>query len=120
MQLLYSPQISSSPFDHFFTNSVVTDFGLSNGKPKTPALYTDTGTDVIGKDADYGKKLDDEYRDKHYHRPSDEYSKDWNLEGAIEDLQLMFMVAKRISAEEKWPEWKQGSEFRDIRLKSLK
>ena len=81
-------------------------------------MYTDSGTDVIGKDADYGKKLDDEYRDKHYHRPSDEYAKEWNLEGAVEDLQLMFMVAKRISAGEKWPEWKQGSEFRDVRLKS--
>lgn len=93
---------------------------FSFAKVGIPALYTDTGTDVLGKDADYGKKLDDEYRDKHYHRPSDEYSKEWNLEGAVEDLQLMFMVAKRISAEEKWPEWKQGSEFRDLRLKSLK
>ena len=31
--LRYSPQISSSPFSHFFTALCVTDFGRSNGKP---------------------------------------------------------------------------------------
>src|SRR4051812_23005918 len=30
--LNYSPQISSSPFNHRLTRSVVTDFGLSSGK----------------------------------------------------------------------------------------
>ena len=29
----YSPQISPSPFNQSFTNSVVTDFGRSNGNP---------------------------------------------------------------------------------------
>lgn len=27
---VYSPHISASPFNHFFTRSVVTDLGLSN------------------------------------------------------------------------------------------
>ena len=80
-----------------------------------PSLYTARGIDVIGKGKDFGKQQEDEYREKHYHRPSDQISADWNLNGAIEDLKLLFMVGKRIASEEKWPAWKEGSEFRKLR-----
>lgn len=80
-----------------------------------PSLYTSKGIDVIGKGKDFGKQKSDEYRDKHYHRPSDEIADDWNLEGAIEDLKLLFMVGNRIAIEEKWPVWKEGSEFKKLR-----
>ncbi len=80
-----------------------------------PALYTKKGIDVIGKSKEYGQQQEDEYRDKHYHRPSDEYNNTWNLEGAIEDLKLLFVVGKRIATENNWPVWKEGSEFRKLR-----
>lgn len=83
-----------------------------------PSLYTGKGNDVIGKEKEYGKKIKDEYNEKYYHRPSDEYSDSWNLEGAIEDLKLLFMVGKRLAMEEKWPQWKEGSEFRQLRNKT--
>lgn len=82
-----------------------------------PALYTSNGIDVEGKGKEYGKQKDDEYTEKNYHRPSDEYNSDWNLEGGIEDLKLLFLVGKRIATEEKWPGWKEGSEFKPIRDK---
>ena len=81
-------------------------------KVGVPALYTSRGVDVIGKGKEYGQQKEDEYREQHYHRPSDEYNKDWNLDGAIEDLKLMFLVGKRLATEEKWPGWKEGSEFK--------
>jgi Zn-dependent M28 family amino/carboxypeptidase len=80
-----------------------------------PSLYTSKGIDVIGKGKNFGKQKSDEYRDQHYHRPSDEISDDWNLDGAIEDLKLLFMVGKQIAAKEKWPAWKEGSEFKKLR-----
>lgn len=80
-----------------------------------PALYTSKGIDVIGKGKDFGKQKGDEYRDKHYHRPSDEITGEWNLDGAIEDLKLLFMVGKKAAMEEKWPTWKEGSEFKKLR-----
>jgi len=83
-----------------------------------PALYTSNGIDVIGKGKEYGQKKEDEYTEKNYHRPSDEFTDDWNLEGAIEDLKLLFMVGKRVVSQEKWPEWKEGSEFRKLRAGS--
>lgn len=83
-----------------------------------PALYTSKGVDVIGKDAGYGEKADAEYREKNYHRPSDEYNAaTWTFEGGLEDLKLLFQVGKRLAFETKTPQWKGGSEFKAIREK---
>lgn len=83
-----------------------------------PALYTSKGVDVIGKEAGYGKKAEEEYREKNYHRPSDEYDPaTWTFAGGIEDLKLLFLVGKRLAFEEKMPAWKEGSEFKAIREK---
>lgn len=83
-----------------------------------PALYTNSGIDVVVKETGYGKKMKDEYTEKHYHRPSDEYdAATWKLDGAIDDLQLLFRVGRRLAFDKKWPEWKAGSEFKAIREK---
>ena len=88
-------------------------------KAGIPALYTGSGVDVIGKENGYGKKMDDAYTEKHYHRPSDEYDAAvWKLDGAIDDLQLLFRVGRRLAYGQTWPQWKAGSEFKAIREKS--
>ena len=93
------------------------DFNFA--KVGVPALYTSSGIDVIGKEKGYGKKMEDEYTEKRYHAPSDEYDAAvWKLDGAIDDLQLMFRVGRRIAYGTKWPEWKSGSEFKAIRDKN--
>ena len=82
-------------------------------KAGIPALMTSNGVDVIGKEPGYGQKVDDEYIEKHYHRPSDEYDpKKWTFDGGIEDIKLLFQVGKRLAFEEKMPQWKEGSEFK--------
>ncbi len=88
-------------------------------KAGVPALYTKRGVDFPGKGAEWGEKMEAEYRDKHYHRPSDEFdASTWTLKGAIADLRLLFLVGKRLAGEGKMVEWKKGSEFRQIREKS--
>jgi Zn-dependent M28 family amino/carboxypeptidase len=88
-------------------------------KAGIPALYTERGIDVVDKGKTYGEKLDKEYTDQRYHRPADEYDPaTWTLAGAVDDLQLLFQVGKRLAFEEKIPEWKTGSEFKAIREKS--
>lgn len=83
-----------------------------------PALYTERGIDVVGKGKEYGEQLDKDYNEQRYHRPADNYdAATWTMEGAIEDLKLLFQVGKRIAFEERMPEWKNGSEFKAIREK---
>jgi len=94
---------------------------FSFAKAGIPALYTGTGIDHFEKGKEYGKQLQDEYVAKYYHKPSDEYDTTrWNLQGAVEDLKLLFNVGKRLSFETTWPKWKDGSEFKVARDKHLK
>ena len=88
-------------------------------KQGVPALYTDSGTEFIGKDPEYGKQKRDEYTAKDYHAPSDEIKPDWDLSGAVEDAQLMMAVGLRVANADKFPEWKPGNEFKAKRDEML-
>jgi len=62
------------------------------------------------------EKLADEFNEKYYHHPADEFDPvRWKLDGAMEDIQLFFLIGKRLAFETRWPKWKQGSEFKAIR-----
>ncbi len=89
-------------------------------KQGVPALDTDSGTDYIGKPAGYGMKKRDEYTERDYHKVSDEVKPDWDLAGAVEDVQLLFQVGYRVAQGDKWPEWKPGTEFKAKREAQLK
>jgi Zn-dependent M28 family amino/carboxypeptidase len=84
-----------------------------------PALYFDSGTEYIGKPADYGKKLQEEWEAKHYHQPSDEIDDSWNFEGMIEDAQLGFLTGWLIAQADEMPTWNPGDEFEAARKKAL-
>ena len=86
---------------------------LNFAKVGIPAQYTERGLDVVGKGKEYGEKVHEEYQEKHYHRPSDEYdAATWTLAGGLDDLKLLFQVGKRIAFGDKVPGWKDGSEFK--------
>jgi Zn-dependent M28 family amino/carboxypeptidase len=89
-------------------------------KQGVPALNTDSGIDFMGKPEGYGMKKRDEYEEKDYHTVTDEVKPDWDLAGAIEDLQLLFQVGYRVAQTDKWPEWKPGTEFKAKREAQLK
>jgi len=89
-------------------------------KVGVPAIHPDSGSQFIGKPADYAKQKRDEYTARDYHKVSDEVKPDWDLAGAVEDLRLLFDVGYRVAQSEKWPQWKDGSEFKARREAMLK
>ena len=89
-------------------------------KQGVPALYIDTGTEFVGKDSAYSQTKRDEYTNNDYHKPSDQVKPDWDLSGAVEDLQALFQVGYRIAQTDRWPEWKPGNEFKARRDSMLK
>ncbi len=89
-------------------------------KQGVPALYTDTGIDFVGRPAEYSQQKRDEYTNKDYHAPSDEIKDDWDLTGAIDDTQLLFVIGYRVANADKFPEWKPGNEFKATRDAMLK
>jgi Zn-dependent M28 family amino/carboxypeptidase len=85
-----------------------------------PALYLSEGIEFIGKPADYGMKKREEYTAQDYHKVSDEIKPDWDLSGAIEDLQLLWLTGWTVAQGNQWPEWKPGTEFKAKREAMLK
>lgn len=85
-----------------------------------PALFASGGIDNIEKGKDYGKQKRDEYTRERYHQPSDNYSKDWDLSGMVQDVEFLFNIGAKIANENTYPSWKEGSEFKAIREKSMK
>ncbi len=89
-------------------------------KQGVPALDPSDGVTFIGKPADWGQKMRDEYTEKDYHKPSDEIKPEWDLSGAVEDLRLLFTVGYRVANTDKYPEWKPGTEFKAKREAMLR
>jgi Zn-dependent M28 family amino/carboxypeptidase len=92
---------------------------FSLGKVGIPAFSVDAGQTVIGKPAGYGKAKSDEYREKHYHQPSDEIQPDWDWSTSAELGQLGYWLGWEAANSPDMPNWVPGDEFRGIRDKSL-
>jgi len=89
-------------------------------KQGVPALYTDSGTEYVGKPETYSTSKREEYTQKDYHKVSDEIKPDWDLSGAVEDTRLLLEVGYRVAQDPKMPEWKQGNEFKAKREEMLR
>lgn len=89
-------------------------------KQGVPALHTDSGIEYIGKSDHYGQKKRDEYTTNDYHKVSDEIKPDWDLSGAVEDLQLMVRLGYSIANGDHPPQWKTGTEFKAKREEMMK
>jgi Zn-dependent M28 family amino/carboxypeptidase len=77
-----------------------------------PALYAKSGK-VPADEAT--KVLRDQLKanlSKCYHNLCDEYSEQWDLSGAVEDMQAFFEVGYELSKEDVWPQWSKTSEFK--------
>ena len=81
-------------------------------KQGVPAIYIDNGTQYIGRDPSYGEEKREQYTANDYHKPSDEMKPDWDLAGAVEDLQMLFRLGVLVANEDAIPEWKEGTEFK--------
>ena len=81
-------------------------------KEGVPMLYPGGGYDDREKGVAYGMEKSLEYNQDHYHRVSDEYDLSWNVDGAMEDMDVFFRTGLEIANSDDWPNWKEGTEFR--------
>ena len=80
-----------------------------------PGVFVRGGPSFIGRPAGWGDERQKEYRTTRYHQPSDEYSNQWDLGGAVEDAQLLLVVGMRLADAAEMPSWKPGNEFEKAR-----
>jgi len=88
-------------------------------KQGVPAINAGGGDDYIGRPAGWGQQVSDAYTAQHYHKPSDEIRPDWDLSGALDDMQIYYAIGARAASTAVWPQWKPGSEFKARRDKML-
>ncbi|MBV8466183.1 MAG: M28 family peptidase [Burkholderiales bacterium] len=81
-------------------------------KMGVPSLYIKGGDDYIGKPAAFGRQKQAEYIAKDYHQPSDVIKPDWDLRGGAQDMDLLYMVGRRLSDGNELLHFYADSEFR--------
>ncbi len=87
-------------------------------KVGVPSLFTGSGVDNIKNGREWGLKQVADFTKFRYHSPQDNFdAKTWDLSGIIEDVRMLFDMGYRISNEDSYPKWKEGSEFKAIREK---
>ncbi len=77
-----------------------------------PSIETSPGIDYVGKPAGFGEAKRTEYIDNDYHNESDVIKPDWDLLGAVEDLQILFEVGYRVAQQRDHPTWKPDAVWR--------
>ena len=62
-----------------------------------------------------GQAWIDAYTGQCYHQACDAWGPDWNLDGAVQDIELVGVIGAELANSGRWPQWKAGSEFKGIR-----
>ena len=64
-----------------------------------------------------GQRWFDEYM-RCYHQTCDAWSADMDFAAAAQDVALAYSVGRGLAKSDVWPQWKSGSEFRQVRINS--
>ncbi|PYL22201.1 MAG: peptidase M28 [Verrucomicrobia bacterium] len=80
-------------------------------KAGLPSLYIGKGQHLLSR-PETAPLRSDEFDSTDYHQVTDDVRPDWDLSGAVQDVQLLFEVGYEVANGDKFPEWKPGSEFR--------
>jgi Zn-dependent M28 family amino/carboxypeptidase len=88
-------------------------------KVGVPALDVNAGAASIAHGEVWGKQKQKEYNEQHYHQQSDNYSDAMDASGMAQVANLLFNIGYKLANETTFPGWKNGSEFKLIREKSM-
>ncbi|MEO5565990.1 MAG: M28 family metallopeptidase [Luteimonas sp.] len=93
---------------------------FSFAKAGVPALYIDSGSDLLDGGTAAGEAAGKDYGDNRYHSPADEYdAATWKLDGTMEDLAALHEVGQQLAGSQQWPNWYDGNPFKSLRDKSM-
>jgi Zn-dependent M28 family amino/carboxypeptidase len=83
-----------------------------------PAFSVNEGVKYKGHDEAWGLQQDQEYNEKHYHQPSDEYHPDMDFTGDATMARFGFVLGWQAASMPQMVGWEKGDEFEGARLKS--
>ena len=80
-------------------------------KVGVPSLSIRSGDDFVGKPKDWSKTFFEQYNQKNYHQPSDEFDENWRYDGMIQSLEISMAIGMQISNMKQLPVFNLGDEF---------
>lgn len=92
---------------------------FSLAKVGVPGVYLHSGLNVVGREDGWGKRQLEQWVEKTYHQPSDEYDINWDLAGAIDDARLLMHVGLVLANQPEMAKWLPGDEFEAARKKAI-
>ncbi len=93
---------------------------FSLAKKGVPAIYAGGGSEPLDSKQAAIKKQVTELKNRCYHQPCDEFSELWSLDSAIADVRVFFETGVLLASSKDWPNWYEGTEFKQIRDESRK
>jgi Zn-dependent M28 family amino/carboxypeptidase len=88
---------------------------FSFAKAGIPSVSIAAGSDYVGRPKGWGLAQQDEYTNKRYHQPSDEYRPDFDLSGAVQLSEIVLGFGRLIANTTAVPTWNADAEFRAVR-----
>ena len=107
----YTPDPSPEA-GHFFRSD---HFSLS--KRGVPAMSFSPGDDLVNGGVSAGRAHREDYFAHRYHQPGDEWTPAMDFRGEALDVTLLYNLGRKL-ATSGWPQWNEGSEFKEIRDRS--
>ncbi len=91
---------------------------FSLAKQGVPAFSLRTGTHYIGRPEGWGDERVGEYRERHYHQPSDEHNDEWDFTGIADLAEFGLELGRLVADQADLPTWNEGDEFLAARERS--
>ena len=88
------------------------------GVPALLLMGLGGGADLVTGGRAAGDAWVTRYTDDCYHKTCDAWSPDWDLRGAAADVDLIIDMTRALARPGTWPDWRPGSEFRDLRART--
>ncbi|HEV7714998.1 MAG TPA: M28 family metallopeptidase [Steroidobacteraceae bacterium] len=98
---------------HFYRSD---HFPLS--KAGVPATSFSPGDDLVKGGTARGVAMREDFNEKKYHQPKDEWSASLDFSGEAQDVTLLYEVGRALATSNEWPQWNADSEFKALRDKS--
>lgn len=80
-------------------------------KAGVPVVFLKGGTEVLDKPNGYGSDRKRDYVAHRYHKVDDVVDDQWDLSGAVEDMQLLFHIGLDVAQGSNYPRWRPDAEF---------
>ena len=88
------------------------------GVPTLLLMAIGGGPDLKAGGRAAGERWVADYTANCYHKTCDAWSPTWDLRGAAQDVDLLYVIGRKLADSDRWPTWNPGSEFGPAREKS--